>query len=446
MLLCLFFGFALVAAEAQTGDYERGLALLKEQRYTPAATTLEHAAALEPARLEIAVALAAAYAGKGDLDKAQKILTEAATSHPDSASAQFELGNLYAQRKLFAEAAEAYAQAIRLDPNHEQARLALVKALLTSSRHQEALTALEPFAKVHPDAFDTHHLRGAGERGTGDYEHAASDLAAAVRLNPNLFDAEYEYGSVLARLNQLQAAREHLESAVRLKPEAVNARFQLAQVLRKLNEPAKADEQLREIERRKKENLDAVIAGTNLAKANDLFDHGDLTGAEREYRAVLQSDPKNATAYYNLSLVAAQRGDREKAEAAVRSAIAADGKFAPAWNQLGVILLGSGKKMEAERAFQTALAINPRYAEAESNLGVLYGQAGRTSDAKALFRSAIEDNPKHARAYLNLGLMLAAEGSFAQAKSQLDKAIQVCGSCAARAEILTALQKIAPAP
>ena len=102
--------------------------------------------------------------------------------------------------------------------------------------------------------------------------------------------------------------------------------------------------------------------------------------------------------------------------------------------------------MEAERAFETALAINPRYAEAESNLGVLYGQAGRTSDAKALFRSAIEDNPKHARAYLNLGLMLAAEGSFAQAKSQLDKAIQVCGSCAARAEILTALQKIAPAP
>src|SRR5690242_3044072 len=442
MLLHLLIGFAAMAAQAQNGDYQRGLGLLNQQRYTAAATALEHAAALEPAKLDIAIALAAAYAGKGDLDSAQKVLSKTAATHPDSARAQFELGNLYAQRKLFAEAAEAYGHAIRLDSSHEQARLALVKALLTSSRHQEALAALEPFAKLHPDAFETHYLRGAGERGTGDYERAAQDLAAAVHLNPSLFDAEYEYGFVLARLNRLPEAQEHLEAALRLKSDAANARFQLAQVLRKRNQPAKADEQLREIERRKKENLQAVIAGTNLAKANDLFEHGDLAGAEREYRTVLESDPKNATAYYNLSLVAARRGDSENAEKALRGAIRADGKFAPAWNQLGTLLMKSGKTAEAERAFQSALAIDPHFAEAESNLGVIYGQSGRANDAKALFRAAIEDNPKHTRAYLNLGLMLAAEGSFTQAKSELDKALQVCGNCSARPEILSALQKI----
>ena len=115
----------------------------------------------------------------------------------------------------------------------------------------------------------------------------------------------------------------------------------------------KADRAIQD-ERRKKENLDAVIAGTNLAKANDLFDHGDLTGARREYRAVLQSDPRNATAYYNLSLVAAQRGNREKAEAAIRTAPLPQMENSPAWNQLGIILLSSGKKMEAERASNRA--------------------------------------------------------------------------------------------
>ena len=445
MLLLLLIGFAAVAAQAQNGDYEQGLALLNQQRYTAAATALEHAAALEPAKLDIAVALASAYAGKGDLDNAQKVLSKAAAAHPDSARAQFELGNLFAQRKLFAEAADAYAHSIHLDPNHEQARIALVKALLTSSRHQEALAALEPFAKAHPDAFDTHYLRGAGERSTGDYERAASDLAAAVHLNPNLFDAEYEYGFALARLNRLAEAQQHLEAALRLKPDAANARFQLAQVLRKRNEPAKADEQLREMEQRKKENLQAAIAGTNLAKATDLFEHGDLAGAEREYRAALESDPKNAIAYYNLSLVIARRGDTANAEKMLRSAIAADGKFAPAWNQLGTLLMNSDKTVEAERAFQSALAIDPHFAEAESNLGVIYGRSGRANDAKALFRAAIEDDPKHTQAYLNLGLMLAAEGSFTQAKSEFDKALRVCGNCSARAAILTALRKIAPA-
>ena len=173
MLLRLFFGFALVAAEAQTGDYERGLALLKEQRYTAAATTLEHAAALEPAKLEIAIALAAAYAGKGDLDKAQRILTDAATSHPDSASAQFELGNLYAQRKLFAKV----RRPARNSPGSESrtGTAALVKALLTPASGGMACASSHS-PKIHPDAFDTHYLRGAGERGTGEYEHAASDL------------------------------------------------------------------------------------------------------------------------------------------------------------------------------------------------------------------------------------------------------------------------------
>lgn len=441
-MLSLFLSYALIAAQAQA-DYMHGQALLDQERYTAAALYLERAAAREPADLDIATALAAAYAGAGKLDDAQRVLVRAAASHPNSAAAQFELGNLYAQRKLFAEAAEAYSHCIRLDPSHEQARLALVKALITTSRHQEALTALAPYAKNHPDSFDTYYLRGAGERGTGNYEQAARDLGAAVRINSEVFDAQYEYGFVLARLNRLREARDHLEKASRLKPGATNARFQLSQVLRKLNEPEKADEQLREIDRRKKENLQAVIAGTNLAKANDLFEHGDLPGAEREYREVLQSDPKNATAYYNLSLVASRRGDSQNAETLLRQAIAADPKFAPAWNQLGVLLQGQSKSNDAERAFRSALAIDPQYAEAESNLGVLYGQAGRAAEAKALFRAAIENNPKHAQAYLNLGLMLAAEGSFAEAKKLLQTALKLNPSDS-RAQ--TALQAIPPAP
>src|SRR5262249_59927323 len=107
----------------------------------------ERAAASEPSSLAVVTALAAAYAGSGNLDGAQKLLVDAAATHPNSAAAQFELGNLYAQRKLFAEAADAYAHCLRLDAKQEEARLALVKALLTISRHPEALAALEPFAQ-----------------------------------------------------------------------------------------------------------------------------------------------------------------------------------------------------------------------------------------------------------------------------------------------------------
>ncbi|MGA2937197.1 MAG: tetratricopeptide repeat protein [Syntrophobacteraceae bacterium] len=79
---------------------------------------------------EIPYNLGTAYLGSGHCDEALKALRIAGFINPGSAKIYYALGNAYYQSTLYAEAEEAYAQAIRINPDHEgaQRRLALLSA------------------------------------------------------------------------------------------------------------------------------------------------------------------------------------------------------------------------------------------------------------------------------------------------------------------------------
>jgi tetratricopeptide (TPR) repeat protein len=79
---------------------------------------------------EIPYNLGTAYLESGHCDEAMKALRIASLINPDSAKIYYALGNAFYQATLYAEAEQAYAQVIRIDPHHEgaQRRLALLCA------------------------------------------------------------------------------------------------------------------------------------------------------------------------------------------------------------------------------------------------------------------------------------------------------------------------------
>jgi len=79
---------------------------------------------------EIPYNLGTAYLESGHCDEALKALRIASFINPGSAKIYYALGNAYYQSALYAQAAEAYAQVIRINPDHEgaQRRLALLCA------------------------------------------------------------------------------------------------------------------------------------------------------------------------------------------------------------------------------------------------------------------------------------------------------------------------------
>ena len=124
---------------------------------------------------------------------------------------------------------------------------------------------------------------------------------------------------------------------------------------------------------------------------------GRTSEASDDYHKVLQLDPSNYWAYYNL----------------------------------GVIDQQAGGASSAERNYRSALALNPDLVPALYNLAIL--RSGPSpKEAEALYRHAVALDPTNASAHLNLGFLLLQEGSKVEGRSELDIAVKLDPHLASR--------------
>lgn len=101
-----------------------------------------------------------------------------------------------------------------------------------------------------------------------------------------------------------------------------------------------------------------------LQQGNAAFRAGNYSQSEAIYRRIIQIDPKDASAYYNLGNALRKQGKLNEAIAAYRQAIQLNPKNALAYNNLGFTLTEQGKLDEAISAYRQAIQLNPKDARA----------------------------------------------------------------------------------
>lgn len=153
------------ALRAEPGNIDAllGLALIAEEQGRPseAADWHRHAAAVDPLNAEVQAALLGRSAGDAAVTESRlKILT---SQHPDSGAVHFVLGNLYARQQRWAEAQQAYFNALTADAGNPDFLFNLAVSLdhlrqdrLAARHYRLAMEA----AHQRPATFD----RGRAER------------------------------------------------------------------------------------------------------------------------------------------------------------------------------------------------------------------------------------------------------------------------------------------
>ena len=131
--------------------------------------------------------------------------------------------------------------------------------------------------------------------------------------------------------------------------------------------------------------------GVLLEQALKANANGDSAGAKRGFEALLQQDPNNKLAAYNLGVLAQQAGDD----------VAAAGHY------------------------KKTLELDPVYAPALYNLAILTNKQGDAQTAAALYERAIKADPRDANAHYNYGLLLRSLGNEQRAQLEIDKAIEL---------------------
>ena len=134
-----------------------------------------------------------------------------------------------------------------------------------------------------------------------------------------------------------------------------------------------------------------------IASAYQAFQAGDLAAAERDYRLVLKSEPKNTDALHGLAAIGLHRGQPEATEDLYLRILEADPKDNAA--QAGLISLrGQVDPTQSESRLKNLLASQPDSPTLHFALGNLYARQGRWNEAQqAYFRAYTIDgeNPDY---------------------------------------------------
>ena len=160
-----------------------------------------------------------------------------------------------------------------------------------------------------------------------------------------------------------------------------------------------------------------------LAKARDLAQLGNLTGAAGICVQVLQAAPGQPQALHLLGMTAWQNGYRDLAVELLRRAVRSDPHFAVAQNDLGNLLAQQGLVSEAAACYRQAIAEAPEMAEAHNNLGNILHMTGSHQDAAASYRTAVSLRPAYAEAYRNMSSALRQLGMLDEAVAALRAAL-----------------------
>ena len=149
-----------------------------------------------------------------------------------SAESYFNIGLASFYLKQYREAADAYRQAIKLDPyNAADAHYALGLVYRDWGKADEEIQAYKQAIRLRPDYTSAYERLGARYMRSKKYTEAIEAFRQLIALKPGDAVAPNNMGEAYLELNKLNEALESFRQAIRLKPDFGKAYYNLGKTL-----------------------------------------------------------------------------------------------------------------------------------------------------------------------------------------------------------------------
>ena len=264
----------------------------------------------------------------------------------------------------------------------------------------------------------TANNRGVELLGDGKYVEAASAFREALAGEPSQPTLMINLGIALRFAGERREARALFEKSFKTQDGRRSAGHQLAQLEMEDGNLAGAERILRTV-------LESERGAAEVRSSLGLVleKQGRFEDAAREYAESARLDANAAEPRNNLGNLARQARRGDDAERWYLAAIAADPYFMGAYNNLALLCQDRGQIDRAIDLYGRALAKAPTNAVVMNNLASLYFATGENREARALWRKAVEADPKYESPLNNLAGLALSEGDNETAAGLLDRAL-----------------------
>ena len=342
---------------------------------------------------------------------------------PLDSEAWNNLGAAYYLAERRDDAAAAFEQVLRLDPENPRAQANLSAASRSPDEKADRMT----HRRSDIEQLRRHVATGAACFANGDYWCAAEESEKALEIDPENFNANTNAGLAYLELGEQEEARKYFERALRVDPTAEQVRKNLAELPPAREEKQFAGEQQADSAG---EILDPLRKANALAAAGRIhLARGSYERAADRFAQVIQllpDDPASITglglAYFGLAeyemareqfLLAAglEHEDGEAEKRLAETEYVLDGKIenhrqgeraekhpgpsgglslieARACVVRGNRLTDDGRYTEAVAEYQRALDFAPALTEALNNLAYAYHRLGEHDRARMALQKA----------------------------------------------------------
>ncbi len=305
----------------------------------------------------------------------------------------------------FAEAAQAFREALLADPGHAPARLGMARLSLGLGLPDPAEQLLDGLLAREPKNAEALVLRALVQEGKGKLDEAIATLSKAAAAAPTAAFTHYQLGRVLCVAERFDRSIAELQAAAQLDPKAVAVAYALGVAFEASGKKGEAIAAFtRALE------LDPRFATGYLSLADLLCEVGRVDMAAKllgQGRALL---PQVGALCDKLAAVRLKQDDLPGAVEALQAQTAVE-PSEDAFCNLATAALAAGNPQAAAAAIDRLLRDFPKSWRGHHLKSMMYDAAGRADEAIGELREAVRLAPDQWRPLNDLGTLLNSRRS-----------------------------------
>lgn len=353
------------------------------------------------------------------------------------------------------DAVRLYEGALKLDPDHNRARLVLTTFLIKLRRYNDALDQLERIIEQDPNLVIAHYYRGRVYLEKGDVEGSEESYLEALRLNERMEPALFDLGSLYQMQGLFEKAVNIYERLIDYYPENMIVRERLIDLFYQLGREDEAERQMQAIEggsrpgERARQSLgliylrygkldesifelDMIVQAwpedhkSRYYLAAAYEERGDLDKALEHFRKVEKDSEYYTNARMHIAHILDSEDETEEALTVLREAVREGEDQRKLFLMLASILEGRKKYEEAEAAVLQGLEEAPNSIDLIFRLGVILDKKGDKERCLEQMRRVLEIDPEHADAMNYIGYTFVEQGiRLDEAQALIEQALQI---------------------